>query len=92
MKHFVAVFFLLLIPALSFAETIRISVPEMECDHCSGAVEARLKLEKEIEKVETDAKARVVTVVLKDGEKLSDEKLRELVKDAGFSSDKIERL
>jgi copper chaperone CopZ len=76
----------------SLAETIKISVPEMECENCSHAVEDRLKQDKDITKISTDLKERVVTVYTVDSVKVSDEKLKALIKDSGFEATSIERV
>ena len=76
----------------AIAETIRISVPEMECDNCSKAIKDRLKLEKDITKVSIDLKERVVTVNTADSAKVTDERLNALIKDSGFEAKSIERV
>lgn len=80
------------IVSLSVAETIKVSVPEMECENCSQAIEARLKQEKEISNITTDVKNRVVELKTADSVTISDEKLKEMFKDSGFEASTIERV
>lgn len=77
---------------ISSAETVKVSVPEMECESCSRAIEARLKQEKDISGIVVDIKNRVVTLSTVDSAKISDERLREVFKDSGFEAGTIERL
>ena len=76
----------------AIAETIKVSIPDMECDHCSQAVEDRLKLEKDITKISIDLKERVVTIHTVDSVKIPDEKINALIKDSGFEAKSIERV
>jgi len=77
---------------IALADTIKVSIPDMECEHCSKSVEDRLKLEKDITKISIDLKERVATIYTVDSVKVSDEKIRELIKDAGFEAKSIERI
>lgn len=81
----------LLFASAALADTITVHVPDMECESCSSAIEARVKREPGIVSVKTDVKERVVTIVTADTTKLTDDKVKELVKDAGFSAEHIDR-
>jgi len=89
---FLTASFLALNISSSFAEVIKISIPEMECANCSNAIENRLKQEKDITKISIDLKQRAVSVETAESVKISDERIRELVKDSGFEAKEIVRV
>lgn len=82
---------LLLTYSSAVAEKVRVSVPEMDCEHCSHAIEDRLKREKDISKVEIDLKSKEISIYTVDPTKISDEELRALIKDSGFEATTIVR-
>ena len=47
-------------------QTVRLYVPEMECDNCKGKVENVLAYEKGVKKLDFDVAHRTVTIVYED--------------------------
>ena len=47
-------------------QTVRLYVPEMECDNCKGKVENVLAYEKGVKKLDFDVAHRIVTIVYED--------------------------
>jgi copper chaperone CopZ len=91
LKSFVLTGILSLAGAPAFAETIIVSVPEMECGNCSRAIETRLKQQKEVTAVSSDTTKREVTITTDDSTKFSDEEIKALIQDAGFDAGEVKR-
>ena len=91
MKILISAILTLLVATSAFAETIKVSVPEMECGGCSSAIKDRLKQEAEITEIKTDTDTRIVTITTKEAATLTDDKVKALIKDAGFEVKSIER-
>ena len=54
------------VAVLAEKQTVRLYVPEMECDNCKGKVENVLAYEKGVKKLDFDVAHRVVTIVYED--------------------------
>ena len=74
------------------AEDIRVFVKGMVCSFCVQGVEKQFKKQDSIEKVEVDLEDSLVSIWLKEGQKISDEKIDSLIKDSGYNVESIERL
>merc|ERR1711871_1451546 len=64
----------------------------MVCSFCVQGVEKQFKKQDSIEKVEVDLEDSLVSIWLKEGQKISDEKIDSLIKDSGYNVESIERL
>ena len=73
-------------------EDIRIFVKGMVCSFCVQGVEKQFKKQDAIEKVEVDLEDSLVSIWLKEGQKISDAKIDSLIKDSGYNVESIERL
>jgi len=73
------------------AESINVSVPEMECESCSNAIQGRLKKEAGVSKVTPDLDARVVKIETDDTVKFTDEQIKKLIKESGFDATDVTR-
>lgn len=80
---------LLSVPA--FAETLFIRVNGMVCGFCAQGIEKKFKEESTVQEVKVDLGQKLVTVQTKENEKLSDEKVRAIISDAGYALKGIER-
>jgi copper chaperone CopZ len=78
--------------SLAVAETLRVNVPEMECGGCTSSIKDRVSRENGVTKVETDIEKRAVTIVTTEGVVFTDDQVKALIKDAGFTAEKIERI
>lgn len=74
------------------ASTIRVSVKGMVCGFCAQGIEKKFSAESAIKEIDVNFESQLVTLKLKVGQDLKDEKIIELVRDAGFTPVKIERI
>lgn len=90
-KHIItiAVAFGLTTAAVS-AETIKASVNGMVCGFCATGIEKTFKSQPEVKTVDVDLKNKLVTVTTKEGQTLDDNKLKQLLKNSGYSVAKID--
>ena len=90
----VSIFFLLSLNVLSAAEDsydITIHVKGLVCDFCARSVEKTFSKTKVVEDINIDLDNGVIGLGLKNGETLSDEKIKELIKANGYALEFIER-
>ena len=77
----------LLVSTIAFAgEEIKVGVKGMVCAFCAQGIEKKFMSQPEVEKVKVSLEKKVVTVGFKDGQKLSNDKIKELLKDAGYEA------
>ena len=57
----------------------------MVCSFCVQGVEKQFKQQDSVEKVEVDLKDSLVSIWLKEGQKLSDKTIESLIKDSGYN-------
>ncbi len=90
-------FFLLTAAATAFialsaqAETIHATVKGMHCVGCAQAIEAVLTDDGAVEKVVVDVDGGSATITEKHGQHIADDRVRALVKEAGYSVTDITR-
>jgi copper chaperone CopZ len=93
MKKFVLALSLVLFFSVgSLAEMIRFSVPEMTCGGCAGKIKKRLEKEAGVSNIESNVKAKTMTFSTAEGTTLSDEQIVNLVKEAGYKAENVERI
>ena len=54
------------VAVLAEKQTVRLYVPEMECDNCKGKVENVLAYERGVKKLDFDVAHRIVTITFED--------------------------
>ena len=96
MKTFILLLsiFLSSINFLSAAEDnydITIHVKGLVCDFCARSVEKTFSKTNEVESIKVDLDNGLIGLKLKDGGKLTDEKIKELIKANGYALESIER-
>jgi copper chaperone CopZ len=69
-------------PAL--AETIHIGVDGLVCAFCVKGIEKSFNKQPETKKIDVSLEDKLVTVVTKDGTTMKDEKIKELITNAGY--------
>lgn len=74
------------------AETVKIKVDGMVCAFCAGAIEKKMKANKETAEVFVSLENKIVAVAQKPGQKLDDAKLKAQIADAGYEVKGIERV
>lgn len=91
MKKILIMTMLLLISFPAFAEEARITVNGLVCAFCAKGIEKKFKGLEEISNVDVDLDNKLVTVAFKPGKTILDDKLKELIADAGYNVVSIER-
>jgi len=91
MKNEIIFITTLLFVSTASAETLKVKVPDMECGGCASAITDRVTKEAGVKEVKTDIDGRTVTILTEDSTKLSDESVKSMVKEAGFTAEGIER-
>jgi len=82
-----AVLFSLSIPAMA-AETggaVYASVNGLVCDFCARALEKVFGKQEEVDSIKVDLDEKIITLHFKEGQKLDDETITELITDAGYN-------
>ncbi|TAG05469.1 MAG: copper chaperone [Betaproteobacteria bacterium] len=74
------------------AETVKLTVDGMVCAFCAGAIEKKMKANKETSEVFVSLENKIVAVSQKSGQKLDDAKLKAQIADAGYEVKAIERV
>jgi periplasmic mercuric ion binding protein len=83
---------LLLLGSYAFGgEQVQVKVKGMVCSFCSQGITKKFKAEPAVKTVNVDLETHLVSLELKDGEKLEDGTLQKVLTDAGYTIDKIER-
>lgn len=76
---------LLLSSVLLYAgEELTVGVKGMVCAFCAQGIEKSFKAQPEVEKVNVSLEKRFVRLTFKDGKRLSNDKIKEILKDAGY--------
>ena len=71
-------------------QTIKASVNGMVCAFCAQGIEKKMRALSQTKDVYVNLKQRIVAVELKDGQTLADEKVKEVIKNAGYEVTSIE--
>lgn len=82
-------FIFLIISAVSVAfasEEMKVPVKGMVCAFCAQGIEKKLKSQSEVDSVNVSLENKLVTVRFKEGQKLSKEKVSELLKESGYEA------
>lgn len=77
--------------AFAAEKTVDVSVKGMVCAFCAQGIKKKLSAEEAVNKVDVSLEKHLVALNLKDGKDLSDEKITNILKDAGFTVEKIAR-
>ena len=93
MKKIIGMIMLLGLQTPAFAKTseIKVSVKGMVCGFCAQGIEKKFSQEDAIEGVKVSLSSHWVDLKLKDGKELADEKITGILKDAGYTVEKIDR-
>ena len=66
------------------AKTIKIDVDGLVCAFCAQGIEKKMKAQAATDKVFVSLEKKIVAVALKEGQDISDEKLKSEITDAGY--------
>jgi len=78
--------------SIARAETIEMKVYGLVCAFCAQGIEKKMRSLTQTKDVYVDLKNRVVAVELKDGQTLSHDAFKAIIKDAGYDVAKIEHV
>jgi mercuric ion binding protein len=67
-------------------EELRVGVKGMVCAFCAQGIEKKFKAEPEVEKVQVSLENKYVLLNFKDGKRLSNEKIMQILKDSGYEA------
>jgi len=85
-KLFLASIITVLISNAAFAtETIKANVNGMVCAFCAQGIEKKMRALSQTKDVYVNLKQRVVAVEVKEGQTISDETVKEIISNAGYS-------
>lgn len=65
---------------------LRVGVKGMVCAFCAQGIEKKFKAQKEVESLKVSLENKYVELKFKDGQRLSNEKITEILKDAGYEA------
>jgi periplasmic mercuric ion binding protein len=71
-------------------QTIKASVNGMVCAFCAQGIDKKMRALSQTKDVYVNLKQRIVAVELKEGQTLADEKVKEVIKNAGYEVTAIE--
>ena len=72
------------------AQTIKANVNGMVCAFCAQGIEKKMRALSQTKDVYVNLKQRIVAVELKEGQTLSNDKVKAIIKDAGYDVTTIE--
>lgn len=75
-----------LISAQANPNELRVGVKGMVCAFCAQGIEKKFKAQKEVESVKVSLEKKYVELKFKNGQRLSNEKIIEILKDAGYEA------
>lgn len=73
------------------AKQVEVAVKGMVCSFCAQGIKKKFSAEDAVSEVNVSLEKHRVDLALKEGRSLSDEKITEVLKDAGYTVEKIER-
>lgn len=71
-------------PALAAQNVVTAEVEGMVCDFCARSLQILFEKEDAVENVVIDLDTKTVTLTLKDGQSISDERVEKLISDSGY--------
>ena len=88
-------FFILSFSVLAYAEhtggTVRVHVNGLVCDFCARALDKVISKEDAVEDINVNLDTKIITIHLKEGQNLEDDKIINMVKDSGYDVREINR-
>jgi cation transport ATPase len=76
--------------AMAATQTIKATVNGMVCAFCAQGIDKKMRALSQTKDVYVNLKQRIVAVELKEGQTLADEKVKEVIKNAGYDVTAIE--
>lgn len=73
------------------SETVQVQVNGLVCDFCARALEKVFSKEDAVDNINVDLDTKIITIQLKEGQNLENEKISNMVKDSGYDVKEINR-
>lgn len=89
MKAFL--FIVMFIPALSFADHIQVKVQGMVCSMCAQGIQKKFKADQAVSKVDVNLDEKTVHLETKAKNDLTDDQIKKIITEAGYSVKEIVR-
>ncbi len=74
-------------PVAPISNEFKVGVKGMVCAFCAQGIEKKFKSQKEVDSIQVSLENKFVKLKFKDGQRLSNEKIAELLKAAGYEAD-----
>lgn len=71
-------------PSMAYASTAYVDVNGLVCDFCARALEKVFSKQEAVESIDVNLDTKIITVLFKDGQDLSDAVITTLVQDSGY--------
>jgi periplasmic mercuric ion binding protein len=91
MKKIISFMLIVGFPLFIHAEEVKVSVKGMVCGFCAQGITKKFKARSEIDSVDVSLEKKLVLLTTKTGAALSDQAITEILTDAGYNIEKIER-
>jgi len=75
----------------STLKEVRATVNGMVCGFCAQGITKKFSAEESVAKIDVSLEKKVVTIGLKDGKSIDDKQIEKLLKESGYTVEKIER-
>lgn len=85
-----AIVLLAILNNTAVAATLKANVNGMVCAFCAQGIEKKMRALSQTKDVYVNLKQRIVAIELKDGQNLSNDTVKDLIKDAGYEVTAIE--
>jgi mercuric ion binding protein len=87
LKQMALGFFIFMVSGWAHAgEELKVGVKGMVCAFCAQGIEKKFKAQPEVDKVQVSLENKFVKLNFKDGQRLANDKIKEILKDAGYEA------
>jgi len=77
--------------AFATEKEVKVNVNGMVCAFCAQGISKKFSNDASVEKVNVSLENKIVTLKLKDGKAITDDTIKKVLKDAGYSVSSIQR-
>lgn len=85
------VFSVLILGSNAFAKEINVKVQGMVCSMCAQGIKKKFSQIKEVKEINVDLGTKMVAIKTNDDQDINDEKIKEIITEAGYNVANIER-
>ena len=82
---------LLLVGQAAFAKDISVKVSGMVCSMCAQGIKKKFSQIKEVKEIKVNLDTKLVSIVTNEDQDLKDEKIKQIITEAGYNVASIER-